>query len=138
LFGPYTFVSFLTLGVYFIGMAGDHFTTGYIISTPEGGQEHSPLYRLLRDRITLQQFVNLSSVIKAVGGMFCFLVVPSLMIIPAFMVCTAPTFNMFWLWKDGRTRTNPTGSSGGWSLSGPTGINTASGSRVGEALQAEK
>lgn len=107
MFGPYTLVSVLTLGVYFLGVLGDHFTTGYITSSPGGGKELSPLYRLLKDRLTIHQFVDLSSVIKAVGGVFFFIVVPSMIVLPALLVCTAPTFNMFWLWKSQRVIASP-------------------------------
>lgn len=112
MFGPYTLVCVLTLGVYFLGVAGDHFTTGYIVSSPGGGRELSPLYRLLKDRLTTQQFVDLSSVIKGVGGMFFFIVAPSLIVLPALVVCTAPTFNMFWLWKAERARESSSPSLG--------------------------
>jgi len=107
-FGPYGAVDILTLAVFFIEVAGDHFTTGYITSSPEGGNELSPLYRLLKTRVSIHDFINLSSCIKAVLGLFIFAFSPSIMIFPTLLVCSAPTFNMFWLWRAER---NPAGPS---------------------------
>ena len=89
----------MTLAVFFVAAAGDHFTTDYIAATPGEARELSPLYNLLKNRLTIHEFVNLSSAIKVVGGLVIFVVAPFVMIVPALLVCTAPTFNMFCLWN---------------------------------------
>ncbi len=126
--GPYTLEAVLILAVYFIGAAGDHFTTGYIVTAPGGGQELSPLYNLLKNRITIQAFVNLSFVIKAVGGLLFFMIAPSLMILPALVVCAAPTFNMFWLWNAQR-------ATAGAALAGKIGVSPPDMTPLSEAAE---